>query len=67
MSYEYLDDIAEELGVEGEELQEVAHHLGIRTLETAVPPYGADLSTAVSRQDAMQLRDYYGTGPVRPQ
>jgi hypothetical protein len=59
-AYEHLEDLAEELGVEREDLQDTARRLGIKTLQTAVPPYGVDVSLAVTHGDAMQLRERYG-------
>lgn len=59
MEYEYVEDIAEELHVCSDDLQRAIDELGIKTLPMAVPPYGVDVSPAVSRQDAVQLRNYY--------
>lgn len=59
MEYEYIEDIAEELHVPGNDLQKAIDQLGITTLPMAVPPYGEDVSPAVTRHDAAQLRDFY--------
>ena len=59
MEHEYIENIAAELAVDGEGMQEVIDRLGIETLQMAVPPYGAEVSTVVRHQDADRLRAYF--------
>jgi hypothetical protein len=59
MDYEYVESIAAQLKVDGRCLGEIIDQLGIRTLETAVPPYGVEVSAAVSYEDAERLRRYF--------
>ena len=59
MDYEYLEDVAGELEVDGDGLQQVIDQLGIKTLQLAAPPYGVELSPAVNHQDADRLRSYF--------
>jgi hypothetical protein len=59
MEYEFIGDIAAELKVAGDDLQKTSDKLGIKTLQMAVPPYGVEVSSAVSHEDAVQLRDHY--------
>jgi hypothetical protein len=58
MDYEYVEDVAEELNIDSDVLQEVIDQLNIKTLQLAVPPYGAELATAVDHRDAERLRSY---------
>lgn len=66
MDYEYLEDLAGELGIDGDALQQVIDQLHIKTLRMAAPPYGVELSTAMARRDADRLRTHFavqtGTG-----
>jgi len=59
MDYEYLEDVAAELDVDGDGLQRALHQLGIKTLQLAAPPYGVELCPAVNHQDADRLRSYF--------
>ena len=59
MEHEYVDDIAAELEIGGDILEEVIDCLGIETLPMAVPPYGVQVSPAVHREDAERLRAYF--------
>ena len=59
MEYEFIENVAEELGVKGDELQIIIKRLGIKTLQMGVPPSGARVATAVNSQEAMKLRNYY--------
>ena len=63
MDYEYIEDVAEQLNVDGDGLQEVIDQLKIKTVQLAVPPYGVELSTAVDPQDAERLRSYFAVKP----
>lgn len=58
MEYEFTENIAKELGIGGDELQKIIDRLGIKTLQTASPPSEKEVSTAVRRRDAEQLRKY---------
>jgi hypothetical protein len=59
MEYEFIENVAEELGIKGDELQIIIKRLGIKTLQMGVPPSGARVAMAVNRQEAMKLRNYY--------
>ena len=58
MEHEYIDDIAAELELDGGILEEAIDRLGIETLSMAVPPYGAEVSSAVRNEDAERLRTF---------
>ena len=58
MEHEYIDDIAAELELDGAILEETIDRLGIETLPMAVPPYGAEVSSAVRHEDAERLRTF---------
>jgi len=58
MDHEYIDDIAAELELDGGSLEEAIDRLGIETLPMAVPPYGAEVSSAVRHEDAERLRSF---------
>jgi len=63
MDYEYVDDIAWELNIDGDYLHEAIDQLKIQTVKLAVPPYGVEVSIAVDHQDAERLRGHF---PARP-
>lgn len=63
MDYEYIEDVAEELNVDGDDLQEALHQLKIKTLQLAVPPREVEVSTAVYHHDAERLRRYFAAKP----
>jgi len=68
MEHEYIDDIAAELELDGDLMEEAIDRLGIETLPMAVPPYGTEVSSAVRHDDAARLRTYFAkksavTGP----
>lgn len=63
MDYEYVDDIAWELNIDGDYLHKAISQLKIRTVELAVPPYGVDVSIAVDHQDAERLRSHFSARP----
>ena len=58
MGYIYVETIAQELGIESQDMDKIARELGIITLQMAVPPSGARVAAAVTHQDAIRLRDY---------
>ena len=66
MEHEYVEDLAEELKVDGENLREIIGRLGIRTEQMAVPPYGTDVSAVVSREDAHRLRSHFAEQSATP-
>ncbi len=61
MEHAYVKDIAEQLKVDYRGVSAAIDELGIRTLQTAVPPYGAQVAAAVSHADAERLRRYLST------
>jgi len=63
MDYEYVDDIAWELNIDGDYLHEAIDQLKIHTVKLAVPPYGVEVSIAVDHQDAERLRSHF---PAKP-
>jgi len=63
MDYEYVDDIAWELSIDGEYLHKAIDQLKIRTVKLAVPPYGVEVSIAVDHQDAERLRGHFSAAP----
>ncbi len=58
MEYEFIENVAEEMGIKGPDLQRIIKQLGIKTLQMGVPPSGAKLASAVNHRDAMKLRNY---------
>jgi hypothetical protein len=64
MNHEYIDDLAADLRIDSFGLHKVIQRLGIRTMQTAVPPYGVEVSEAVSHDDAERLRRYLGDRPA---
>lgn len=58
MDYEYIENIAEEMHMDRRDIIRRASRLGIKTVLLAVPPYGADVSSAVSCHDANRLREF---------
>ena len=58
MKYEFIADVAEELGIMDVDLQKIINQLKIETLQMGVPPSGARIATAVNHRDAMKLRNY---------
>lgn len=63
MEHEYVENIAVELQVGIEDLHAVIERLEITTRQMGSPPYGVELSTAVSHRDADRLREYYAGNP----
>ena len=64
MDYEHIEDIAKDLNVDRDRLQEAIDQLRIKTVQLAVPPSEVGISTAVNHQDAERLRSYFGA-PMR--
>ena len=58
MEYEYVENIAQELRIRREELDNFARELGIIMLQMGVPPSGARVAAAVTHPDAERLRAY---------
>jgi len=63
MEYEYIDDLAVELKSDVDALRKVIDQLGIKTLQTAVPPSGVKVSTVLYYRDAEWLRAYVAAKP----
>jgi len=59
MEYEFIENVAVELEIKGEDLHKIIKQLGIKTLQMGVPPSGAKVASAVRQRDAMKLRNYY--------
>jgi len=59
MEYEFIENVAVELGIKGDDLQKIIKRKGIKTLQMGVPPSGARVAPAVDRRDAMKLRNHY--------
>lgn len=62
MDYEYINDVARELSMDSERLRTTADQLKIETLKVSVPPYGVEVSAAISRSDADRLRSFIEAG-----
>jgi hypothetical protein len=59
MEYEFITNIAEEMGIKDADLQQIIKQLGIETLQMGVPPSGARVAGAVNYRDAMKLRNFH--------
>ena len=58
MEHGYMDDSRAERELDDDIMEEAIDRLGIETLSMAVPPYGAEVSSAVRNEDAERLRTF---------